>query len=294
MKYFFLNLNLVFLVLFLPCKSLASGKFEIVTIELSLDQVQDATDYEIEIKGKKSNSILKKQESPEFQLELPVGHYQIRSRAWINENFSDWSEWMELLAPPEAVEFKSNKTSYLVNKKQPLAKIQVDWMSSQGAVSYLIEIQELNTKNVVHRDQATTNSFSYNLPVGQYRIGVKSVSKDGIKSEIKYFAESYSISQQILPKIKWIKKEDNFYSWEKINDSQVKIEIYRKAFFGSQFEKLSTVKTSDLSWSLKTSDFLPGEYRLQFQHVSETFKSGPEETITTIKKPEEIHFKQQL
>lgn len=291
--------NLLQLIIFFSTISISKISFanaNKVILDISLDDIPEATHYEIEVKNKSQVSFLKKQESPEFNLELSVGHYQVRSRAWINENVSEWSEWLELLAPPETVQFSSkNKTDYLVNKKQPTAQIQTHWNPSPGAISYLVQIEDLNNdKKIIFTSKVTDTHFSYSLPLGSYRIGVRSLSKEGLKSEISYVQNNYQVSQQVLPKIKWLKKDDNYFSWEKENESLVKIEVYRKDFFGLEFEKIDTVKTTNLFWSLKNSKLEPGEYKLQFQLISETYESGPEETFLTIKKPEEIHFKQQL
>ena len=219
-----------------------------------------------------------------------MGNYQVRTRIVSKQGETGpWSDWSELLARPEEVnDFEIPNYNFSVRKNQAWADVNLKWSRAAGAEKYVLWVENQTTGLVVN-ESAKNSEAVLKLKPGEYKIGIQSVSKDGIKSKIKYVADSFFVGKTKLPKIQVRQPVAGSFKWNREAESDVKIDLYRKAFFGDKYLRVFSVKQATEAWQL-TSDLQPGEYRLDFQYISDSFENGPVETLLFVKKPAEKNF----
>ena len=262
-----------------------------VAVEVELEEVLNAEKYELEVrKNGQSRATQYVQQRPVFNMTLEVGNYQMRTRALSEQSVSPWSDWTELLAPPETVRKKSEVSYNLsVDKKRMQANLELNWEAARGADQYVIWIENI-TENKKEKIKTRKTSHNLSLQTGEYKVGLQSISKDGLSSAVSYYDNNFFVAKTQLPKIDITPSENQSYRWTEKPQAEVRIEIFHKAFFSEQFVKVQDLRTKGDSWRLPAA-LRPGEYKLQFQYVSETFENGPVETLEFIKKPTEPNFR---
>ncbi len=149
--------------------------------------------------------------------------------------------------------------------------------------------EALKKPEKIKKIEITASKYIAKLPEGQYKIGVRSISKNNIASSVVYYKELFIIQQSSLPKIIIKNADDGSYSWELVSDANVKVELYRKSFFASDFEKISSEVANFSTWKIPPG-LKPGEYKIEFQFVSENVRSGEIEIIKFVKRPTEEDF----
>lgn len=271
----------------------SSSSTRTVSVAIELEDLPDVDKYELEVSkssGKKTKPLSFSQNRSDFRIKLEVGNYQVRTRIVSKQGETGpWSEWSELLARPEEVaDFEIPNYNFSVRKNQAWAEVNLKWSRAAGAEKYVLWIENQTTGLVVS-EPAKNNEAVLKLKTGEYKIGIQSVSKDGIKSKIKYVEDSFFVGKTMLPKIQVRQPVAGAFKWTREAEAEVKIDLYRKAFFGDKYLRVSSVKQSADAWRL-AADLQPGEYRLDFQYISEAFENGPVETILFVKKPTEKNF----
>ena len=288
-------LGILMLILF--CGHFGYGKSSsstrTVSVSIELEDLPDVAKYELEVSkssGKKTKPQTFSQNNSDFKIKLEVGNYQVRTRILSKQGETGpWSEWSELLARPEEVaDFEIPNFNFSVRKNQAWADVNLKWSRAAGADKYVLWIENQTTGLVVS-EPTKTNEALLKLKTGEYKIGIQSVSKDGIKSKIKYVPDSFFVGKTMLPKIQVRQPVAGSFKWHREAEAEVKIDLYRKAFFGDKYLRVSSVKQSTEGWLL-AADLQPGEYRIDFQYISESFENGPVETILFVKKPAEKNF----
>lgn len=269
-----------------------------VVVELELERVEGILNYEVQIQDDKTKKSLDlKQSDPVFSIPLNVGKYKMRSRMKSKTETSPWSSWVSLEAQPDPVRLWEMPYQYFVSKKEPAALIKINWNLANGARSYRVWFEKLSREGEPVKDskikkiETLSGSFEAKLPVGKYKIGVQSVSSGGIASSVTYLEAPVSIEHALLPKIKIVQQGENEYKWEKLESSKVKMGLFYKPFFGDEF-KLKTEKVVDFELWKIPEDLAPGEYRVQFQYVSEELQNGEVEVINFVRRPRQNHFDQ--
>lgn len=292
MKY---NITAVIFIFFFSLQGGAKTGYSTksVSVEIELEDLPNTEKYELEVKKnteKKEKSLNFSQNEPSFKIKLAVGNYQVRTRIVSRQGeVGPWSEWSELLARPEEVSvIEIPNYNFSVRKNQVYADVKLQWTKAAGAEKYIIWVEN-QLKNVIFNESSINSEMILKLKTGEYKIGIQSVSKDGIKSKIKYATDSIFIAKTILPKIQVKQNVVSLFSWARQAEADVKIEIYRKAFFGEKYVKLQTLRQSGDSWRL-AGNLQPGEYKIDFQYVSESFENGPIESVVFLKKPDENNF----
>lgn len=280
-----------FLSLLASAKSNSSTKS--VSVSVELEEMPNVKTYEIEIKkntSKKQKQLNFSQKDSLFKIKLEVGSYQFRTRiVSIEDEAGPWSDWSELLAAPDevaAVDIPSPNLS--IRKNQATAELDLKWQKANGAEKYTVWIEDQISKTLI-RENTKNNNIKLKLKLGEYKIGVQSVSKDSIRSKVKYAEDFVFVAKTQLPKIQIVQKDLNSFNWTKQRESDVKIEIYRKPFFGDKYVKVQTLKESGDKWFLPRA-LQPGEYKIDFQYVSDSFENGPIHTVSFLKKPDEKDF----
>lgn len=288
-------LGIVILMLFCgqSVYSKSSASTRTVSVAIELEDLPDVAKYELEVSkssGKKTKPQTFSQNDSAFKIKLEVGNYQVRTRILSKQGETGpWSEWSELLARPEEVaDFEIPNFNFSVRKNQAWAEVNLKWSRAAGADKYVLWIENQTTGLVVS-ESTKTNEALLKLKTGEYKIGIQSVSKDGIKSKIKYVPDSFFVGKTMLPKIQVRQPVAGSFKWSSEAEAEVKIDLYRKAFFGDKFLRVSSVKQSTEGWQL-AADLQPGEYRIDFQYISESFENGPVETMLFVKKPAEKNF----
>lgn len=271
----------------------SSSSTRTVSVAIELEDLPDVEKYELEvskISEKKAKPLAFSQNRSDFKIKLEVGNYQVRTRIVSKQGETGpWSEWSELLARPEEVaDFEIPNYNFSVRKNQAWAEVNLKWSRAAGAEKYVLWIEN-QTTGLVTSEPAKTNEALLKLKTGEYKIGIQSVSKDGIKSKIKYVPDSFIVGKTMLPKIQVRQPVAGAFKWNKEAEAEVKIDLYRKAFFGDKYQRISSVKQGTDAWLL-AADLQPGEYRIDFQYISESFENGPVETILFVKKPAEKNF----
>ena len=271
----------------------SSSSTRTVSVAIVLEDLPDVDKYELEVSkssGNKSKPLTFSQKLSDFKIKLEVGNYQVRTRIVSKQGETGpWSEWSELLARPEEVaDFEIPNYNFSVRKNQAFAEVNLKWSRAAGAEQYVLWIENQTTGLVVN-EPTKSNEAVLKLKTGEYKIGIQSVSKDGIKSKIKYVQDSFFVGKTMLPKIQVKQPVAGSFKWTKEAEAEVKIDLYRKPFFGDKYLRVSSVKQSKEAWGLAVS-LPPGEYRIDFQYISEAFENGPVETILFVKKPAEKHF----
>ena len=146
-----------------------------------------------------------------------------------------------------------------------------------------------STENKIKKIETIENFYTAKLPEGDYRIGVQSISRNNIASNVVYYKELFAVQQSVLPKIVLKKGDDVSYSWDKLPNADVKVELFKKAFFATEYEKMSTELVKFANWKIPT-DLRPGEYKIEFQFTSESVRSGDIEIIKFVRRPNEKDF----
>ncbi len=271
----------------------SSSSTRTVSVAIELEDLPEVDKYELEVSkssGKKTKPLIFSQNKSDFKIKLEVGNYQVRTRIVSKQGETGpWSEWSELLARPEEVaDFEIPNYNFSVRKNQAWADVNLRWSRAAGAEKYVLWIEN-QTTGLVMSEPTKTNEALLKLKTGEYKIGIQSVSKDGIKSKIKYVPDSFLVGKTMLPKIQVQQPMAGSFKWNRVAEAEVKIDLYRKAFFGDNYLRVSSVKQSTDAWLLAT-DLQPGEYRIDFQYISDSFENGPVETILFVKKPAEKNF----
>ncbi len=281
--------------IFVSCLSegRSNNSTKTVSVAIELEEMPDVKKYEIEVKNdndRKKKTLNFSQKEPDFKVKLEVGNYQFRTRIISSQlEVGPWSDWSELLARPEQVEdLQIPALNFSLRKNEAYADVSLQWNKAAGADKYVIWIE--NQRNqIVANELIEGTETKLKLKTGEYKIGVQSVSKNGIKSNIKYFENSIFVAKTKLPKIQVKQNAAGTFKWVKEPEADVKIDLYRKAFFGDKYQRIQTLKESADAWLLG-SELLPGEYRIDFQYISDSLENGPIETLLFVKKPDEKSF----
>lgn len=267
-----------------------------VVVDVELERVDGVKTYEIQIQeGKTKKSFSLNQSEPLFSIPLRVGKYTMRSRMKTSQETSPWSDWIPLEAPPDQVKLLEIPDKYYISKKEKNAPILIDWGLANGAKTYRIWFEKINSQVQKEKDrkikkiETISNSFTAKLPVGVYKIGVQSISPGGIASSVTYFERQISIEYALLPKIKITQKAEDEYSWEKFESAKVRYVLSYKPFFGEEFKTVKEEVVEFEQWKIP-GELVPGEYRIQFQYVSDDIQNGETETIYFVRKPKQVHF----
>ncbi len=288
----------LFILLFsfsLVTEARSSNSTKSVAVEIELEEIPNVKNYEIEVKktsDSKESQLNFLQKESLFKIKLEVGNYQFRTRfVSVDSEVGPWSDWSELLARPDVVaSIDIPVMNVALRKNQPLAELALKWPKANGAEKYVVWIEDQLHKTTAKETSAHTG-LKLKLKLGEYKIGVQSISKDGIKSKVKYLDDSVFVAKTRLPQIKLARKDFNSFNWLKQSESNVKIEVFRKPFFGDKYTRIQSLKENGESWRIPSS-LQPGEYRIEFQYISESFENGPIETISFLKKPNEKDFSQ--
>lgn len=277
----------------ISAQSKSSSSTRTVSVAIELEDLPDVQKYELEVSKsteKKTKPLTFSQNRSDFKIKLEVGNYQVRTRIVSRQGETGpWSEWSELLARPEEVaDFEIPNYNFSVRKNQAWAEVNLKWSRAAGAEKYVLWIEN-QTTGLVANEPAKSNEAVLKLKTGEYKIGIQSVSKDGIKSKIKYVPDSFFIGKTMLPKIRVRQPVAGSFKWSKEAEAEVKIDLYRKPFFGDKYLRVSSVRQSTEAWML-APNLQPGEYRIDFQYISESFENGPVETVLFVKKPAEKNF----
>lgn len=271
--------------------SFAAKSSKNVAVEVELEEVLNAEKYELEVRKKNSNKITPyQQQRPLFKMTLEVGHYQMRTRALSQDLIGPWSDWAELFAPPEEVQ-KKKEVSYglSVDKKREQASLQLSWDAARGADQYVIWLESV-IDNKKEKIKTKKTEYQLSLPVGEYRIGLQALSRDGLSSAVTYYENNFFVAKTQLPKIDLVSDSQQNYRWTEKPQAEVRIEIFHKAFFAQQYVKIQDLRAKGSNWRLPGS-LRPGEYRIHFQYVSDTFENGPVESVEFVRKPTEPNFR---
>jgi hypothetical protein len=271
-------------------------KSKIVSVEIELESVPGIEIYEIEVRQPGAKKPLNfQQKDAVFVLSLDVGNYSMRTRMKTKSEIGPWTKWLSLVAPPEEVVLNPTTYKYFANKKERFIPVVLNWNFANGADKYRIWFEKINpnapnsTENKIKKIETMDNFFTAKLPEGDYRIGVQSISKNNITSNVVYYKELIAVQQSTLPKIVLKKDDEQTFSWEKLADAEVRVELFKKAFFASDYEKLSTEIVKFTTWKIP-ANLRPGEYKIEFQFISENIRSGDTEIIKFVKRPEESDF----
>lgn len=264
-----------------------------VSVSVELEEMPNVKAYEIEVKkntSKADKQLNFSQKDSLFKIKLEVGSYLFRTRiVSVDSEVGPWSDWAELLAAPDEVATVDIPSPNLsMRKNQAAAELDLKWQKADGAEKYTVWIEDQINKTLI-KENTKNNNLKLKLKLGEYKIGIQSVSKDGIKSKIKYSENLVFVSKTQLPKIQIVQKDLNSFNWTKQTESAVKIEIYRKPFFGDKYVKIQTIKESGDKWILPRT-LQPGEYKIDFQYISDAFENGPIHTVNYLKKPDENDF----
>lgn len=293
------SLSIIFFLLFsfshLHANAIEAEKK--VIVDLELESMPNTLKYEIEVK--KTSEVNEKavpfsQKNPNFKLKLKVGNYVVRTRVVTTDSqVSEWSDWSELLVKPEEVALDEIKEPTLsLQKNQSQAQLDLNWKRADGADKYIVVIENLETKKLTKKE-STSNQIKLPLAKGEYKIGIQSISKEGMKSETRFFKESVYVADANLPQIELSQPTKTQFKWKKQKLSAVQIEILRKPFFADSYQLVNSLKQETDEWSLP-KDLMPGEYKIQFQYISDFYQSGPKKEMTFIKKPVESDFPSEL
>lgn len=271
-------------------------KSKTVSVEIELESVPGIEIYEVEVRQPGVKKPLNYQQKDSvFVLSLDVGNYSMRTRMKKKTEIGPWTEWVSLVAPPEEVVLNPTTYKYYANKKEKFIPIVLNWNFANGAEKYRIWFEKVNPnapdskENKIKKIETTDNFYTAKLPEGDYRIGVQSISKNNIASNVVYYKELFAVQQSVLPKIVLKKGDDDSYSWDKMPNADVKIELYKKAFFATDYEKISTELVKFSNWKIPPG-LRPGEYKIEFQFTSESVRSGDIEIIKFVRRPDQKDF----
>lgn len=262
-------------------------KSKSVAVEIELESVLGIDTYEIEIRQLGVPKPLNfQQKESVFSVTLDVGKYSMRTRMKTKAETGPWSDWVSLVAPPDEVVLNAIDYRYFVTKKDRFALINMGWNFATGAERYRLWFEKLNK---IKKIETKDNTYIARMPEGQYKIGVQSISRNDIASNVVYYKELFVVQQSSLPKIAIKKGTDESYSWDLVADANVKVELYKKSFFASDYERLSSEIVNFATWKIPVG-LKPGEYKIEFQFVSDNVRNGEIEILKFVKRPTEEDF----
>ncbi len=272
-------------------------KSKSVAVEIELESVLGIDTYEIEIRQPGVPKALNfQQKESVFSVTLDVGKYSMRTRMKTKAETGPWSNWVSLVAPPDEVVLNAIDYRYFVTKKDRFAPINMGWNFATGAERYRLWFEKIYTDgaaseklNKIKKIETKDNTYIARMPEGQYKIGVQSISRNDIASNVVYYKELFVVQQSSLPKIAIKKGTDESYSWDQVPDANVKVELYKKAFFASDYERLSSEIVNFATWKIPVG-LKPGEYKIEFQFVSDNVRNGEIEILKFVKRPTEEDF----
>ncbi len=272
-----------------------------VFLEVELEDVVGATSYEIEYKLQSSKSEKQKETAPisrrqsetVFKLQVESGNYSVRTRSISQDNQSEWSEWFVLTALPDApVISKPTQSQYFTSKKIQKADVSLTWNKPNGAEKYQIVIQNLDTQ-ATETVNTRKNSSDLRLGKGRFRVGIQSISKNNIKSEIVYYPEPFLITDRKLDPIGSSLVNDQAITWKNKAHKKINIDVYIKRFFSNEFVFLTTYTADSVPWQIP-QDLKPGEYQFKLQALSDEFENSDIEVQNLLIKPQQKDFKPQF
>lgn len=272
-----------------------------VFLEVELEDVVGATSYEVEYKLQSSKHEKQKENAPIsrrqpetiFKLQVESGNYSVRTRSISQDNQSDWSEWFLLTALPDApVISQKIQSQHFTSKKIQKADVSLTWNKPNGADKYQIIIQNLDTQKT-EIVNTRKNSSDLRLGKGRFRVGLQSISKNNIKSEIVYYPEPFLITDKKLDPMESSLVNDQAITWKNKAHKKINIDVYIKRFFSQEFVFLTTYSAVSVPWKIP-QDLKPGEYQFKLQALSDEFENSDIEVQNLLIKPQQKDFKPQF
>lgn len=184
------HLRLIFLIfVFSPIAAFAAEESALKAkreVRLELEEVVDATLYEIELTSKSTGLVQKfKMKNPVWKAAIRPGEYAIRLRSYDQRNvpgqWSPSSPFIVRLAGPDLLKPKNN--SIIESDHDIEHEIQLAWQAVPHTDKYRVDILDENGK-VYKTEFFTKNNGKVVLPVArQYQWTVTPISKSGQDGE---------------------------------------------------------------------------------------------------------------
>jgi hypothetical protein len=269
-----------------------------VYLEVELEDVVGASEYEVEYKLQSESTSVqsaksKRQSETIFKLLVEAGNYSVRTRSIADTNQSDWSDWFVLTALPDTPSINQpEQTQLFTSKKNKSAEIPLSWKKTNGAESYQLIIQNLDS-NKIQTLITQKNKLGLKLPKGRFRVGLQSISNNSIKSEVVYYPDPFLVTEKKLDRIDSSVVDDQMIKWKNTSAKNINIDVYIKRFFSNEYVLLKNYSVQTEPWTIP-KDLKPGEYEFRLQALSDEFENSEIEIHRLLIKPQEKDFKPQF
>ncbi|MFP5520454.1 MAG: hypothetical protein ACLGGX_11160 [Bdellovibrionia bacterium] len=264
-----------------------------VTVEFEWETVPGAKKYQVEVQTLQKK-VFKKLDSntTQFEVSLPPNKYYVRGRALdFRGAYSQWSPVSEFIVPPKEVTLKEEPQKIIpANRSTFKGTLDLKWADSAGAVSYRIEIQNLDNQKIIKKNLMTTH-FTQELPPGRYSYKIVAISGSGIETDGLLSSEPIVIERIEVAAPSELKLHEEILSWKNDLNLSSEIKIYYRRFLGKWklIDKKSEVTNSLNLKSIK--ELKPGEYRVLLHFVSPLGERSESAELFWIQKPKEAELK---
>lgn len=136
-------------------------------VEMELEEVEDATSYELEFKSKKSGKAAQfKTETTEWKAKVKPGQYEMRLRSYDERKVpGPWSDYMSITIAFPGPKMQSPKQAENVaTSEEDQEEVKFQWEKLEGVAYYRLEVQSGEKKWTEVTDD---NEFELKLPVAQ-------------------------------------------------------------------------------------------------------------------------------
>lgn len=279
--------------LFLFCPGLSWAEAQLRQVSLEVDTLLGATSYELQVqnlKTKYDRSI--KSESPTFEIQLPIGKFQVRSRAQDQRGvFGPWSAFEEVLVLPSPKFESSEKIQTTASSENLSSKVDLKWKAVDGISKYQVQIQNKEGTEDVKKIETKDSKIQVDLPAGIYSYQVKAITDDGLESVTESLPGARPlivIEGGQLPNLE-VKKFDPIrreIAWKQKPGERIRAQVEYRPHLNDEF------KTVDLFEDLKSPWKPPfarnGVYRIQFWSEAPGWKSSARVTQEFVLKPTDL------
>lgn len=159
-----------------------------VPVELEWEQVTGAAQYILEIQTTKGVVVKTiKSKSANFRFKVKPGKYHVRSQvATAGGSLSPWSELSEMsvaLPAPRLSEREGVRANKFIPDPMTMtARTSVEWEKVPDADHYRVQVIDKEGKIIAEKNLKEEKA-EFELPVGEYKYKIQSVSAEGIESE---------------------------------------------------------------------------------------------------------------
>ncbi len=265
----------------IPARAEPDSQKRELTIEL--EEVTDATQYEIEIKpidrGSSDKQFTFKNQKPTFKVKLRPGKFEIRLRAIDDRGaVGEWSPPAPLAVAPKAVELIAPEAGAIIHS-QDTRKVNFAWANTSGAEAYKLVVETLNGESILQEEFTSSSTQFSPPPGGHFRWYVLSrYSKDLYSEKSESSPREFTYIGPPLSSPKISNHELTYLKWKSDDQTQnVELTLYNANIKGTNQEltRKSLKPSSGFRYKLEDRNL----YKIILVAKNPLFENSKEETV---------------